>query len=296
MGSPLVLSHKKHKNLYRSKIKLLSPAKLNLYLNILGKYPGGFHEIESIVERISLCDEISITPQENPKITITSNIKSLESKDNLCVKAASLIKKKYGIKCGFNIHLKKKIPVGAGLGGGSSNGATVLIGITKLLKLNLKKEALYRMGSVLGSDVNFFLCEGSFGLVTGRGEKVIALRGKKLKHLIIWPKKFLSTKQVYNKNKAKLTKFFNGVNIIKYALKKGDIRFLKSGIFNALESSAIALCQDLSKVINTLRKNNIDCYVTGSGSALYTVSDTISARRIKNLLRRKLPVFTAQTF
>ena len=296
MDSPLVLSHKKHKNLYKSKVRLLSPAKLNLYLNILGKYPDGFHKIESIVERISLCDEITIRPRQDQRIAITSNIKTLESKNNLCFAAASLIRKQYRIKYGFDIHVEKRIPIGAGLGGGSSNAASTLIGIDRLFKLNLKEKEFYKLGAVLGSDVNFFLSNSSFAIITGRGEIVKPLTGKKLKHSIIWPKKFLSTKEVYNKNKAKLTKFFNNVNIVKYALKKGDITFLKNGIFNALEASAIALCQDLLKVINVLQKNNTDCYVTGSGSALYTVADAVSTRRIRSLLGNKMPVFAAQTF
>lgn len=296
MGSPLVLSLKRRKNLYNSTIKLLSPAKLNLYLNILGSYSGGFHRIESIVERISLCDEITIRTTKEPKIKIHSNIKDLESATNLVVKAATLIKKEAKLPFGFDIFLKKRIPVGAGLGGGSSNAASTLIGINTLLRLGFDNEKLYKLGGRLGSDVNFFLSQSKFALLQGRGEKVVPFEGKNIKHFVIWPKISLSTKTVYNNAKVKLTKFFNGAKILQYAIKKGDRPFLQKRIFNVLEKTAIALCKELKEIKKTLSENDLSCHVTGSGSALYTVGSDISINAIKSMLPSKMTVFAVKTF
>ena len=130
-------------------IKEFSPAKINIYLNIVGKYKNGFHKIESIFERISLCDVITISLCKDNGVTISCNDKSLENVNNLCVKSAQLILKKSKKKIGCHIDLKKQIPVGAGLGGGSSNAASVLIGLNHLLGLKLKKEELFMLLSKL---------------------------------------------------------------------------------------------------------------------------------------------------
>jgi len=316
MASPLIISLKKHKSFCGSKIKILSPAKINLYLNIKGKYPGGFHRLESIVERISLCDQISIRLTKTPVIKLSSNLKSLETNDNLVFKAAQLLKERFKIPFGFDIFLQKRIPIGAGLGGGSSNAASTLLGLNQLLDLRLKREGIYSLGRQLGSDVNFFLSESQFAFLTGRGEKVTALKiRKKLSHFIIWPGISISTKRVYagmrvhpvrsiklneQKNKTsngvELTKFFNNANIMRYALKKGDIPLIKKSIFNALEKRALSFYAELGRVKMYLEKRGIFAKVTGSGSAFYTVGSAISLSKIKRLVPKEWVVFEVNTF
>ena len=295
MVSPLLLSLKKQKNLHASSVKIESPAKINLYLNILGKYSSGFHRIESIFERISLCDVITITLCKDQGVTIKCNDRSLEAVDNLCVKAALLILKKSKRRIGCHIDLNKKIPVGAGLGGGSSNAASTLIGLNLLLGLKLKKEELYKMGKKLGSDVNFFLTETSYALVGGRGEKVAPFKAKSLKHLVIWPGVFLSTAKVYKAARAKLTKNLSNANILAYALKKGDQRLAKSLNFNVLAKSALSQSKKLQRIKSFLSKHDIDARVTGSGSALFTFGDNHRAGRIKKLLPRNCTLFKVNT-
>ncbi|MCP4651776.1 MAG: 4-(cytidine 5'-diphospho)-2-C-methyl-D-erythritol kinase [Candidatus Omnitrophica bacterium] len=296
MASRLILSQNEQKNSYGSKIKLLSPAKINLYLNITGKYNKEFHAIESIFERISLFDEISIQTTKDESIKFSCNNKILETKDNLCIRAAQLIKDKYKIPFGFNIKLKKKIPIGAGLGGGSSNAATTLIGINSLLKLKLSKKQLYDLGSKLGSDINFFLSESSFAFISGRGEQVSPFKGKKLYHLVVWPGVSLSTAKVYKTYQGKLTKFLSNVNILVYAVGKGDIALIKNSIFNALERSALSLLGELSKIKEYFNEYSLDFRVTGSGSALYAVLDKKSFKGIKLNLPKKWTAIFVQTF
>lgn len=299
MAFPQKQSRKKRKNFCGSKIKLLSPAKINLYLNILGEYSKGYHAIESIVERISLCDEISLELRDDSRIKIISNVKELETDANFCVKAAHLIKNQFNLSHGLNIFLKKRIPIGAGLGGGSSNAAFTLLGLNNLFDLNLTKDDLYFLGEQLGSDVNFFLSQSKFAVIQGRGEKVspLDLGRSKFYHYIIWPGAHLSTREVYQNTRVKLTKFFNNVNILKYALKKGDIFLLKKNIFNALEKSAFSLCVQMRDIKNYMDKRSIFCRVTGSGSALYTISDRGSYREMgRSLGSKRWMVFGVQTF
>ncbi len=296
MVSPLVVSLKKRKNLYNSTVKVLSPAKINLYLNILGKYRGGFHRIESIVERVSLFDEITIRATEKKTVKVSSNIKSLQSNNNLCVEAAKAIMKERKNPCGFDIFLKKRIPIGAGLGGGSSNAASTLMGINVLLGLKLSQKKLYQLGAKLGSDVNFFLSGSSFALILGRGEEVFPFKGKSLRHLIVWPKVSLSTRRVYQRNRAKLTKFFSNAKIMTYAIKKGDTELVKKNIFNVLEVPALALCKELERAKDTLIKKGIEAKVTGSGSALYAVLDGTTPHKIEGKLAKRWSVFAVSTF
>lgn len=296
MDSRLIVSLKSAKNFYGSKIKVLSPAKINLYLNILGKYPSGFHKLISIAERISLCDELTVSIARHKDIKISCNKKNLANPQNLCVKAAKILKEKYKINFGFDIYLRKNIPVGSGLGGGSSNAALTILAINELCKLNLEQDTLYEFGSLLGSDVNFFLAQSSFAVISGRGEKVLPLEGKPLKHTIIWPGVSLATKQVYGVYRAKLTKFLNNVNMLIYALKKGDKCLIKNNIFNALESSALCLCVELSAAKGKLLKTGIFSRITGSGSAMYTLCENSLQQKVKSVLPGNYFVFHAQTF
>jgi 4-diphosphocytidyl-2-C-methyl-D-erythritol kinase len=254
-----------------SKVKLLCPAKINLYLNILGKYKDGYHKIETVVSRINLSDTLTITLNNNSsKVELFCNDKTLQNKDNLCFSAAELLKKTLKINQGFRLFLKKKIPVGAGLGGGSSCAASTLLGINMLLKLNLPLKTLYSLGKQLGSDVNFFLSQSSFAYLQGKGEKVHPLEvSRRLHYFIIYPCCGVSTPRVYRRTKANLTKFFNNVKIIHYALRKGDVALLEANMFNVLEKVGYSLCPPLKKKRTLLK--NLGFLMTGSGSALFTL-------------------------
>jgi 4-diphosphocytidyl-2-C-methyl-D-erythritol kinase len=295
MDSQLIISQKKQKNSYRSKIELRSPAKINLYLNIVGK-SRGYHHLESIAERISLFDKLSIKVKSDLSITIRSNNRKLETKKNLCYKAAKLIKDEFNIPFGFDIYLKKNIPIGSGLGGGSSNAAFTLLGIKELLSLDISQDRLYRMGQKLGSDVNFFLAETKFAYLSGRGQRVEPLPSKvKLNHIIIWPKIFVSTKAVYKNSKAKLTRFFSNVNILKYSLKNSDYQLIKKGVYNCLEKSTFAFYKKLSKIKGILNKDDLVSIMSGSGSAFYTIG-LKDYKEIKKIASDKWTVNKVQTF
>ncbi len=152
-------------------MQVLAPAKINLSLKILGRRDDGFHEIETLISPISLADKIDIEPQSR-WIDFSCDDPTVPGGDeNLVVRAAKAFLEKTKISSGVGIKLRKQIPHGAGLGGGSSDAASVLVALNKLFEAKLSREELAKLGSTIGSDVAFFLFE-SAAFCKGRGEIV----------------------------------------------------------------------------------------------------------------------------
>ena len=173
-----------------------SPAKLNLFLKVLNKRIDGFHNIQSIFQLIDFYDYLSFEKRKDNKIEITCNIKNLES-NNLIKMAIELFRKKFGIKkYGLNIKLKKNIPIGAGLGGGSSNAATTLIALAQIWNIKITSNSLFDLGLELGSDVPFFL-NGMNAWVEGRGEIITNIYLKPKWYLLVFSSHHISTKEIY---------------------------------------------------------------------------------------------------
>jgi len=157
-------------DLVETKIIIKSPAKINLHLEVIGKREDGFHELAMIMQNIDLSDYLEFQINNEGLIKLESDCNDLSlSSENLIVKSANLLRKESNIDFGANIFLRKNIPIGAGLAGGSSNAAATLIGLNKLWDLNLDQEILFSLASTLGSDVPFFI-NGGIQLCFGRGE------------------------------------------------------------------------------------------------------------------------------
>ena len=157
-------------DLSRKKIIIKSPAKINLHLEVICKREDGFHELAMIMQNIDLSDYLEFQINNEGLIELDSDCNDLSlSSDNLIVKSANLLRKISNIDFGANIFLRKNIPIGAGLAGGSSNAAATLIGLNKLWDLNLDQETLCSLASTLGSDIPFFI-NGGIQLCFGRGE------------------------------------------------------------------------------------------------------------------------------
>ena len=169
-------------------IKLFAPAKVNLFLRVLNKRKDGYHGLYTLFERINLTDEIRIT-----RIPFGIDIKSdkfitRDPRSNLAYKAAESILKAGRVKGGVRIDIKKRIPIAGGLGGGSSDAATVLIGINRLYHLGISKHRLLRLGARLGADVAFFVLEAPFAIGRGKGDLLDILNLKvKLWHILVNP-------------------------------------------------------------------------------------------------------------
>ena len=157
-------------DLAQRKITIKSPAKINLHLEVIGKREDGFHELAMIMQNIDLSDFLELEINNEGLIKLETDCNELSiSSDNLIVKSANLLREKLNTEYGANIFLKKNIPIGAGLAGGSSNAAATLIGLNKLWNLNLDKKTLCSLSSMLGSDIPFFI-NGGIQLCFGRGE------------------------------------------------------------------------------------------------------------------------------
>ena len=166
-------------------ISLTSCAKVNLGLRILSKRTDGFHDIETILQAIDLCDRIEIAGCPEPAIEVRCDHPEVPSgPENLAHQAARLMQKELSAKGGCRIIIRKKIPPAAGLGGGSSNAAAVLIGLNRLWKMPLSDHKLARMAARLGSDVPFFL-QGGTVLARGRGEVLTPLKMQADFHLVV---------------------------------------------------------------------------------------------------------------
>jgi len=156
-------------------LSVSSPAKINLYLEVLARRPDGYHDIESVMQLVDLCDQVHLErAAAGISLTVTGGRVPADP-TNLAYRAAVLLAERVGLRDGVRIHLEKRIPVGGGLGGGSGNAAAVLAGLTRLFDLGQSPESLARLGADLGSDVPFFLSPG-LALVTGRASGCVPWR------------------------------------------------------------------------------------------------------------------------
>lgn len=272
-------------------IQVLAPAKLNLFLKILNKRQDGFHNIETVFEKISLFDKIILKEIPSNEIIIRSNVKNLATKDNLVYKAASLIKRKFNINKGLNIYLEKNIPVAAGLGGGSSDAASALKALNTLWKLGLSEKGLLNLSQDMGSDVSLFILKESFILGKGKGDEVSSIKGAKglkLWHILIAPDIKIPTPLVYslfdryylgkksslaNANlhkKLRLTMPPYSANIITCSLFKRDVSLLNYYSYNTFESLILKRFLDLARIKKNIEEKTKDfVHLSGSGSALF---------------------------
>ncbi|MDP2905080.1 MAG: 4-(cytidine 5'-diphospho)-2-C-methyl-D-erythritol kinase, partial [Candidatus Omnitrophota bacterium] len=157
----------------RNAVVIKSYAKLNLYLAVLNKRKDNYHNIETLFERIDLHDTIALKKLPGKAIKIVCDHPAVPADtSNLCYKSAKLLQKSLGVNYGVEIKITKRIPVAAGLGGGSSNAAYTLIGLNKLWRLGLSKDKLARLGRLIGADVPFFIMNTPFAIATGRGDKI----------------------------------------------------------------------------------------------------------------------------
>jgi 4-diphosphocytidyl-2-C-methyl-D-erythritol kinase len=181
-------------------MQVIAPAKINLSLRVLGRRSDGFHEIETLIVPISLCDEIKIERSGNQEIAFRCDDLSVpKGEDNIVVRGANLFFQETKITGGISIVLKKRIPHGAGLGGGSSDAASTLLALNELFETNLPREALGKMAGMIGSDVPFFISQ-SAAVCKGRGELVSPTRlRERLLVLLLKPAFGVPTQWAYSR-------------------------------------------------------------------------------------------------
>lgn len=241
-------------------------AKVNLALEVMQKI-NGYHMVNNLMIPIDLYDEIKLE-KNNDIIILNNNIL-----DDICYKAAMLFKEKYNTG-GAIITVNKRIPISAGLAGGSSNAAAVLKGMNRLYNINATNEELEKLGAILGSDVSFFI-NNKLALCTNRGEIVnpVDVKYDNTPILLIKPNSGLSTKLVYDNYK------YDGVNkgdkianIIK-GLAENNIDLVIDNIFNDLSKVSLKLNNELSNLYNIIKDKNV--FISGSGPTIFILNPSI---------------------
>jgi 4-diphosphocytidyl-2-C-methyl-D-erythritol kinase len=264
-------------------LNIRSYAKLNLYLKVLNKRKDSYHNIQTLFERINLYDEITLTPRRDKRIKIICNHPGVpKGKENLAYRAANLLRNNPGIDKGIDIKIKKRIPVAFGLGGGSSNAASLLLGLNRLWNLRLNQKELIYYAKILGADVPFFIYSTAFAWGRRRGDQLKTIHTKnRFWHVLIIPNvKKISTKSVYEKldkirccSLSGLTNRLDNVKILNLGIKKNNISYIRNALFNQLEWAASELNPRLKEIkqeiSNLLNIPLAYISMSGSGPAMF---------------------------
>lgn len=261
-----------------------SPCKVNLLLNILGKRPDGFHELETVMHPVNLCDELAFE-RAGDGVTLTCNDATLPTDArNLVHRAAASFLQAAEIGAGVKIHLEKKIPMAAGLGGGSGNAATALLGLNELFGSPLTVEKLDELAAALGSDVPFFL-QTKPALATGRGEKIQSLEPfpalRRAVFFLIHPGFGISTPWAYQ-NLARFPDALNGragrAEQLIARLRGGDLHAAGKEFYNSLEAPALEKYPLLVLFQEFLRSQGAAvALMSGSGSTTFAIVEGMKA-------------------
>lgn len=246
-----------------------APAKINLYLRIIGKRPDGFHQLETVMQTLDLADQL-ILSERQAGITLECDEPRLSNgPDNLAYRAAALLAI-HAPKRGVHISLKKRVPWQAGLGGGSSDAAAVLRGLNRLWQLHLPPVELAELAAKLGSDVPFFLA-GGLALATGRGEAITALEPCTVHHVaLVIPPFGLSTPAVYRAYQSQTGKIAGWPELVR-ALRGEEYQQIQNLLHNDLEQPAFLLRPDLAEVKQQIVNAGYPVLLSGSGSSLFVL-------------------------
>jgi 4-diphosphocytidyl-2-C-methyl-D-erythritol kinase len=261
----------------RNSLQLKAPAKINWFLSVLGKREDGYHNILSLMQCVSIYDNLMF--EHSDTLEVASDL-DIPLDNNLVYRAASLLKQYTSCKKGAKITLYKNIPVSAGLGGGSSDAAYTLSGLNRLWGLGLNNTELSTIGLEIGSDIPFFL-NGSCALIKGRGEKVVPLRldNSAIVLLLIKPEISVSTAWTYayfdKLDSSKLTKKPIDIKLFCQAFMNRDFASLKVSLNNDLEKVVIGRYPVVGEIKKRLLENGaIISSMTGSGPTVFGVFES----------------------
>jgi len=275
---------------------LPAPAKLNLFLHVIGQRSDGYHQLESVFRLVSLADSITIDLRSDGLITRESSVdQEVATADDLVVRAAQALQKATGAALGAHIAVTKRIPMGGGLGGGSSDAATVLLALNRLWRTGLNRAQLMRLGLSLGADVPFFVW-GRNAFVQGIGEQLQSMDLPDISYLVFRPPVSVSTNRVFTH--PDLTRNTEPVKMLDFS---GRARFIGTNQFksteevnrfgakfgtkfgtevgdgfgtNDLEQVAVRLFPEVREAKAWLQVNGVQVRMSGSGSCLFAEFDT----------------------
>ena len=271
-------------------ITIKAPAKVNWFLEIKGKRPDGYHEIETVMQCVSLFDEITVQDRPDGELHLDCNIDLGDPKTNLVYRAADLLRQTHAPQRGAHIALKKRIPHGAGLGGGSSDAANALVALNRLWSLNLHKNVLRDLVSRVGSDCAFFV-DGGTAMCTGRGEVVEQLPDVAPQDLVIlYPEEVCPTGPVYADLAERLTYTPRNCYLFHDLTVPVEPEQLAKGVFNRLQDSSLRVSGRLREVwaATAHEQDVLVRFVSGSGSSVvFLVADRKAAESLEGSLKER---------
>lgn len=254
----------------------LAPAKVNVFLHITGQRADGYHTLQSVFQLVDFYDTVSLKPTIDGKIKRITQIDAIPESEDLCVRAAQALQQAASSTLGVEIKLEKRIPIGGGLGGGSSNAATVLLALNHLWHLNFTRKALMEIGLTLGADVPFFIF-GQTAWAEGIGEILTPLSLPPAYYVVLTPKIHVSTGKIFahsgltkDTKPLKIADFSNGAN---------------SNLFrNDLEK---LVCEEFTTVASTLEWLNQygQARMSGSGASVFVTVDSLA--KAKSIFAQK---------
>lgn len=263
-------------------IRWPAPAKLNLFLYINNQRQDGYHELQTLFQFIDICDYLTITANFSGKITLSDNIDGVPLANNLIYKAALLLKEKAPSDAGAEIKIEKNLPMGGGLGGGSSDAATTLVALNYHWNLNLTQQDLSEIGLQLGADVPIFVF-GKAAIAEGVGERFTAVEPAENCYLIAIPASPVATASI-----------FQSANLIRNTKKRTHTQLMHNIWQNDCEPCVKNYYPEVAKVIDWLIEY-APTRLTGTGSCVFsTFNNTADAQVTIDKAPEWLNAFTAQ--
>jgi len=271
------------------RVKIRAFAKINLVLDVIGRRPDGYHEVEMILQSIDLHDDLVFMPA--PTVSLAVEGRQLPVDDrNIIIRAAKKLLADVGLAAGARILLHKRIPVGAGLGGGSADAAATLVGLNRLWGLGLSPTELERIGATLGADVPFCLRGGTV-LATGIGEQLADLPPlPPLPVFLAKPPFSVSTAQIYKNLSLSATDHHPAVKLVAALIRQGDYRAIPRYWGNRLEEVTLKLYPELKTVMDWLVNMGLPVRMSGSGPTIFAFAPDWTPehrRQVTIIMRRK---------
>ena len=267
-----------------------APAKINLGLDVIRKREDGYHEVKMIMQSIRLFDRLTLTKSKTPGIRLTTNLSFLPvNEDNLVYKSAKLLMDEFGITDGLDIRLDKRIPVAAGMAGGSTDAASCMLAMNRLFDLRLSAKKLMKRGVQLGADIPYCIMKGT-ALSEGIGELLTPLpNAPDCYVLIAKPVSHISTKFVYSNLKLDEHTVHPDIDTMIDCIRKNDLRRLCENMGNLLETVTIPAHPEIEVIKQTMLENGaLGSLMSGSGPTVFGIfDDADKAKAAKDVCRAR---------
>jgi 4-diphosphocytidyl-2-C-methyl-D-erythritol kinase len=263
-----------------SELTLPAPAKLNLFLHICGRRDDGYHNLQTVFQFLTIADDLTFTLRHDGQIQLKTPFAGVAADDNLIVRAAKLLQQASQTSFGADISINKRLPMGAGIGGGSSNAATTLVGLNQLWQTNFSREQLQALGVQLGADVPIFIY-GKSAWAEGVGEKLVAIDLPEHWYLLLIPDCHVSTKEIFShKELTRDTKITTMATFLEQGSQgqfKNDCEILVRKLYPEVDQAF--------EILNNFTK----AQMTGTGACVYAQFNTEQeARKVQQQLPKPI--------